>query len=144
MLRRQICPPTVGLSSIKTTSRADSAAVTAAAIPAGPPPMTATSTLVDEALLIAANLHSFATRNLAAALVRVSVDGDAAFETRPHAAERRTLFAGDRDPARVMRVQDCRGHACTDRYANRLPIYAHGNHARCCRVARHAFPPGYV
>src|SRR5579871_2600716 len=141
MLRRQICPPGFGLSSINMTSRADSAAVTAAAIPAGPPPMTATSTLVAEALLIATNLHSFTARRLATALMRFSVDGHATLKTRAHSAQRRTLLARDRDPTSAPRVQHRDSDTRSIRHTNRLPIHAHGNYAGCRRAATHVFLP---
>jgi hypothetical protein len=57
--------------------------------------MTATSALVAEPLLIATNLHSFDARDLAASLMRLPIDSDAAFEARAHAAQRRAVLPGD-------------------------------------------------
>src|SRR5262245_41656478 len=117
MLCLQICPPGFGLSSIKTTSHPDSAAVTAAAMPAGPPPMTATSTFPAALPLIATDLHSFTAKGLTTPLMWLAINIPAAFKTRAHAADRRTPFAGDRDAACALCVQDRNGDARANWYA---------------------------
>jgi hypothetical protein len=76
--------------------------------------------------------------------MRLSINDHAAFETRAHAAERSTLFAGDGSAAAAQRYQDCDGDTCASLHADLLPIYAYGDHPGGCSVAMHGLPPEYV
>src|SRR5438552_122974 len=100
-LLSHICPPAFALSSPTPTRAPHSAALTAAAMPAGPPPITSTSKRSCESLLIGFHVHPWFTDNLATSAMPSSIDRNAAFETDPHPAQRPTSFAAHRCPARL-------------------------------------------
>src|SRR5881392_3560873 len=82
---RQICPPSRGLSSTTVTVTSLWDAVTAADIPAGPPPTIRISVVI---LFTGHDLHSASRNYVAAALMSDAVDRYATFETNSHPANR--------------------------------------------------------
>src|SRR5262245_26307770 len=81
---RQICPPRSGLSSMMPTRRRFSVAHAAAAIPAGPPPMTSTSKRSEGSLVMGAYLHARLANDLASSRMGVVVDYGATLEADSH------------------------------------------------------------
>ena len=71
----------------------DSAAVTAAAIPAGPAPITATSKLRWEQLFMGVDFHIFFAHHLATPPVELTVNLHAAFEASTHTTKRKARLA---------------------------------------------------
>src|SRR5579884_2394284 len=96
---RQICPPSPELSSMRSTLTPLSAALVAAAMPAGPPPTTTMSQLC---LFIGADLHSRFAQPLTTLYMRNTIHGDATLETNPHTAQRTSRLARHRAPKRGM------------------------------------------
>src|SRR5579884_3152171 len=96
---RQICPPSPELSSMRSTLTPLSAALVAAAMPAGPPPTTTMSQLC---LFIGADLHSRFAQRLTALYMRNAVHSDATLETDSHTTSRASLLARHRAPKRDM------------------------------------------
>src|SRR6266404_1868763 len=83
---RQIWPPSHGVSSTSATRRPLSAAVQAAASPAGPAPMTTTSKSARSA--IGLYLHAFLAQRQATAAVLLAINCHTTFHADPHPAER--------------------------------------------------------
>src|SRR5690606_18779227 len=83
---RKYCPPGAGAASTSVTRVPRRAAARAAAIPAGPAPITASSVLMTGALLRADDVPR-AHRDQAGPLVGAVVDGDEAVEADADAAE---------------------------------------------------------
>src|SRR5579862_850929 len=127
---RQIWPPERGLSSSSATRAPDSEALTAAASPAGPAPMTATSKTGMAELFIRADFHSVFANDLTTLHVRFAVDRDAAFEADAHAAERRARLAGDGSAARKARSEDGNSGDGSRRYSDGSAIDANCDSAR--------------
>src|SRR5258708_4886816 len=92
---RQICPPRAGLSSTMPTRNPHLAADTAAAIPAGPPPVTSTSKCFFTTLFTRNYFHSRGAQNLTASTMMSVVDDDSAFITNSHAAQWAAGLAAD-------------------------------------------------
>src|SRR5271155_4305269 len=102
----------------------ESDAARAAAMPAGPAPTTATSNLRCLTLSIGFYFHIRFAKHLTTAALRLSVDCDAAFEARAHAAERRAGLAGDGSAASCAGSENCHGDSCPGEHAHRLSIHA--------------------
>src|SRR5271170_1205955 len=112
----------------------ESAAARAAAIPAGPAPTTATSNLSCWTLFMGFDFHVRFAKHLATAALWLSVDCDAAFEARAHAAERRARLAGDGSAASCAGSaascagsENCHGNSRPGAHAYRLSIHANDN-----------------
>ena len=91
---RQIWPPGLRLSSTTIGAEPPSAAATAAAIPAGPPPMI--TICADLELCIGDDFHAIDAEHLAGTLVRISVDSHEALKADAHPAKGTAWLAGDR------------------------------------------------
>src|SRR5689334_4626511 len=110
---RQICPPKAGLSSTSSTLAPLSAALVAAARPAGPPPTTTMSQLC---LFIGIDLHTRPARHLATLDMTHAVNGDPALKANSHAAHRPAwLPRYGSAKTRSARHQDCCRHGCPGR-----------------------------
>ena len=73
--------------------------------------------------LRSAHVHSIAAKNLATAAVGNSINGDAAFKTNTHAAERSPRLARNRSPEVLLASnEDSGGHRGSGSYAQRDAI----------------------
>ncbi len=108
----------------------ESAAASAAAIPAGPAPTTATSNLRCLTLSIGFYFHMRFAKHLTTAALRFSVDCDATFETRAHAAERRTRLAGHGSAASCAGGENRDSDSGAGAHGDRLSIHANGDRFR--------------
>ena len=112
---RQICPPAAGLSSTTPTRAPDSLAAQAAAIPAGPAPITSTSNVEScprAPSVVRPHNHAVDANNLATSRVCFAVNCHAALKTNSHSAKRRPRFSRHRPPkSRNSGRQYCRSHA---------------------------------
>jgi hypothetical protein len=74
-------------------------------------------------ILRSAHVHSIAAKNLATAAVGDSINGDAAFKTNTHAAERPPWLAGNRSPEVLLASNQHSGsHRGSSSYAHRDAI----------------------
>lgn len=127
---RQIWPPSRGLLSSTPTRAPLSAAEQAAAIPAGPAPMTRTSKLRGS-LFISANVHSRNTQNLTSARMAPMVHGSATLEANAHAAERSAGLSRDGTAnRRGSGGKNCRESRCAGRNRDTVPVHRHGKRVR--------------
>ena len=70
-------------------------------------------------ILRSAHVHSIAAKNLATAAMSDSIDGDAAFKTNTHTAERSARLAGNRSPKVLLASnQDSGSHRGPGSYAH--------------------------
>ena len=120
-----ICPPGRGLSSKSATFAPESAALTAAAIPAGPAPTTATSNRRFAELLTGRDFHFRLANDLATAQVGLPIDRNTAFKASTHAAQRRPRLARNGSAASIARKKDGDCNRCPRGHGHRLTVHAY-------------------
>src|SRR5436190_390200 len=120
---RQIWPPSQGVSSSRATREPLSAAVQAAARPAGPAPTTTTSNSKARSD-IRLNLHAIRTHGQATTTVLLTIDGYSTFHANPHTAERSARGPQNRTAeSRQARLSDCGGYHGAGLDANACPVH---------------------
>ena len=113
----------LALSSTMPTCAPHSDARTAAAIPAGPAPITSTSKGCSELLFIRFHFHARFAKDLATPAVRSSIDRHAALEADSHSAQWPARFATHRLPARLSSHHQRHRNRGSGRHGHRRTIY---------------------